>query len=574
MDKIILYLVESSVMLICLYACYLVVLRKETFFSLNRFYLLSIVAFSLIFPLLSFDFDPPKVAVVQQPIEEISKARLSYYDAFEEWSYQNHSGLINASEADTTLLITNLNGTQLGIWALVSIYLIGAVVCLSRTIWTIQWIYHLVRDNSCEHHDNLTIVKVGSPIAPFSFIKYVFVPDEMIGSSEFDHVLAHERTHVRQRHSLDLIIVQLVAAFLWFNPVIWRLIKSLKTAHEYIADNNIINEGYSLVEYQTLLLRQLISNNSYGLVHNFNLSFIKKRITMMKNKKSGFMGKVKVALVLVCATAFSAVVVQCNSIADEQLSIASEGLVAHSLTDGVNLPVIAGREGVYYASESDLVNFTVVDNQLTINGAKHEIDEIAEVITASGLTQNGIIALRVDRNQKMNMIRAIQTELRKINRRKVLQLGMSALGQTVESPMLLAPMKGHNIPGVPQLPHIDEAYAAAHDIDILKIYLGEQADVMIQEEVYDFVKEQMAKGKSNYVVNTKFGDSDTYGSYLQNWVYIQEGFNKIYQERSQSMFGKNYLELDKEIPLEKEQYDAIRKGIPRAISIAEPDENC
>lgn len=572
MDKLIWYLIESSLMLVCLYSFYLLVLRKETFFSLNRFYLLSIVAFSMLFPLLSFDFNPPLVTAVQRPIEEISKLRMSYYDAFEAWSYEHHSGLLNDSIAIQPEFWAELNWKQLAFWSLIGIYLIGVVVCLCRTVWTVHWIYQLIRNSKIDKSDKLTIVKVGSPIAPFSFMKYVFVPDDMTDSIELDHILAHERTHVRQRHSLDLIIVQLIAAFLWFNPVIWRLIKSLKTAHEYIADNNIIHEGYSLVEYQTLLLRQLISNNSFGLVHNFNLSFIKKRITMMKNKKSGLAGKVKVALVLIAAVAFSATIIQCHSIADEQRGIGSEKLTSNSLAEDVNLPVIAGREGVYYASEADLVNFTVVNNRLTIDGSEHEVDEIAEVIATSGLTENGIIALRVDRNQKMEMIRAIQIELRKINRRKVLQLGMSALGQTIESAMLLAPMPGHNIPGVPKLPHIDDAYAAEHDIDMLKIYLGQQADVMNQKKVYDFVKDQIAKGKSNYVVSTKFSDSDTYGSYLQNWVYIQEGFNKIYQERSQQMFGKNYLELEKEIPEEKEQYDAIRKGVPRAISIAEADK--
>jgi beta-lactamase regulating signal transducer with metallopeptidase domain len=143
--------------------------------------------------------------------------------------------------------------------------------------------------------DGVKIIKLPFPTAPFSFFRYVFVRDEMVGTPEFDHILAHERTHIQQKHSLDLIFVQLLAAFLWFNPVIWLLIKSLKTTHEYIADKKIINSGYSLVEYQTLLLKQLISNNSFGLVHNFNLSFIKKRITMMTHKKSGWSGKVKVA---------------------------------------------------------------------------------------------------------------------------------------------------------------------------------------------------------------------------------------------------------------------------------------
>ncbi|MEP3388008.1 MAG: M56 family metallopeptidase [Reichenbachiella sp.] len=568
MDKFIWYLMESSVLLACLYALYVLILRKETFFSLNRFYLIAIVLFSLAIPLLSFDFDPAPAA--QLPIRQLSEARTIYYDAFADWTYA-HQQTTTPTTANQSSWFSELNWTQLALWAMVGVYLIGVIVCLSRTVWAVQWIYGLIRRQGWESLDNLKVVKVKNPMAPFSFLNYVFVHEEMMGTTEFDHILAHERTHVQQRHSLDLIFVQLLAAFFWFNPVIWQLIKSLKTTHEYIADNKILNEGYSLVEYQTLLLRQLISNNSYGLVHNFNLSFIKKRITMMTNKKSGAMGKVKVALALIFTAGFSMAMIQCNSAAEESTTITSEKSTINKFSDGVKLPVIIGREGAYYATESDLLNFTVVNDRLTIDGVEHEVDEIAEVIAASGLTTNGIIALRVDQDQKMKMIRAIQTELRKANRRKVLQLGQSSLGQTVESPMLLPPMKGANLPGVPEMPHIDDAYAKEHDIDILKIFLGKHANLNYQKLTYDFVIDQMEKGKSNYVVSTKFSDADSYGTYLQNWVYIQEGFNQIYQERSQSMYGKNYLELNKEIPEEKAQYDAIRKGIPRAISLAEPE---
>ena len=160
----------------------------------------------------------------------------------------------------------------------------------------------------------------------------------MVGTPEFDQILAHERTHIQQKHSIDLIFVQLLAAFFWFNPVIWRLIKSLKTTHEYIADKKIINSGYSLVEYQTLLLKQLISNNSFGLVHNFNLSFIKKRITMMKNKKSGWSGKVKVAMTIAITLIGGAIIIQCNSRIDEQVSLKSEIPSTLEFAQGVDLP--------------------------------------------------------------------------------------------------------------------------------------------------------------------------------------------------------------------------------------------
>ena len=87
--------------------------------------------------------------------------------------------------------------------------------------------------------------------------------------------------------------------------------------------------------------------------------------------------------------------------------------------------------------------------------------------------------------------------------------------------------------------------------------------------VYDFVQSHIQKQSRNYVVSARFDDDDTYNDYLVNLTYIQEAFNQIYQERAQQMFGKNFYDLDRKDEEEREQYLAVRKNIPRAISVAE-----
>ncbi|SHJ91548.1 BlaR1 peptidase M56 [Reichenbachiella agariperforans] len=567
MDRFLIYLLESSLILVGFYLLYHLVLRPETFFSLNRFYLITILLVSLIFPLLSFDFGTDELPAVKAPILEVSQARKAYYDAFELWSFDHLSGNV-VSEVTSVSIWSGINWWQLSQQVFVVIYLIGVVVCLSRTFWTFRWVFGLIRQYPLQKMDDLTLVKVAYPIAPFSFLKFVFVHEVMIGSTEFDQILAHERTHVHQRHSIDLIIVQLLAAFLWFNPVIWQLIKSLKTTHEYIADNKIMNAGYSLVEYQSLLLRQLISNNSYGLVHNFNLSFIKKRITMMKNQKSGWSGKVKVALAIASTIVFSVLIVQCNSTMDETSIIENESSVASIEAKGVNLPILPDVPFYSYLPSEDAVEITIVEDKITLDDEDVQVVDMA-LSVAEKITEQGIIILSVDAQQPMKLVRDVQTELRRANRRKVLYLGQTTTGKIMESAMLLPPLPGApNEHGV-KLPEIDAAYIAKHDLHILRVEMGEDRGVTVQQEVYDFVTSEVAEERSNYVVQAKFQDEDSYKSYLQNLAYIQEGFNQIYQERTQSMFGKNFMDLNKEVPEEKEQYNAVRKGIPRAISISE-----
>ena len=88
-----------------------------------------------------------------------------------------------------------------------------------------------------------------------------------------------------------------LAVFQWFNPFAWQIRKALKTTHEYIADRQVIDRGVERIDYQSLLLKQVIGYHSVELVNNFNLKPIKKRIAMMNKNKSGLPARLKAALV-------------------------------------------------------------------------------------------------------------------------------------------------------------------------------------------------------------------------------------------------------------------------------------
>jgi len=565
MTELILYLLESSAALAVLYLLYAVLLRKETFFGINRFFLLGALVFSCLFPLVSFNLFSSPDSLIERPVRELSNARISYYEALANWTHQASSGMDDSRRSNTSALNATSgrdyhNQILIGVMIL---YFAGVLAFVFRLGWIFASIGKLLYSNPIESINGVKVVKITQRVAPFSFINYVFIHKEMIGSEEFAQILKHEKTHIRQKHSVDLIFVQLLAAFLWFNPVIWLLFKSLKENHEYIADKKMINQGYSLVEYQTLLLRQLISNNSYGLVHNFNLSFIKKRITMMKNNKSGWSGKVKVAMAIACTLIISVIIVQCNSRIDEQISLDNDEPSTAQLTGVVNLPVLPETDYHFQGDLDNALDLAVTGNKLTVNGEFYEVDEIGSVIEKSGFPENGAIALRIDRHQSMSVVRDVFAELRKADRRKVLYIGQTSADENVEMPFLLPPSlenaAKHGWEAEPDMLDLE----AQGKIDILKIDLGDNAGPANQQEVYDFVKSHIQKGSSDYVVSARFDDDDTYGDYLRNLTYIMEGFHQIFQERSQKMFGKNFYDTN------KEEYRAVRKGVPQAISIAD-----
>ena len=562
MANFILYLLESSALLALFYALYLIVLSRETFFSLNRFFLISALVASFLFPLLSLDIIPREVEIVETRLEEISKIRISYYEAMADWEFEGRRSRTSVP-IERTAIFSNISPIQIAFIVLLIVYVAGIVACLSRNVWTMRWIRSMISVSPVELRKGVTIVKIQQPIAPFSFFQYVFVHEALVDTPEFDQILAHERTHIEQRHSIDLIFVQILAAFCWFNPVIWQLIKSLKTTHEYIADKKIIASGYSLVEYQTLLLKQLISNNSYGLVHNFNLSFIKKRITMMKNRRSGWSGKVKVTLAIAATIIVSVAIVQCNSRLDD-VSIDPETAADDGVMTAINLPVSPKSGYRFDGDPADALTFQISNDNLTIDGQSYQVNDIASVIESKGKPSvTGHIVMQVDKDQKMQFVRAVEMELRKADRRKILYLGREAEGSEVGTPIILPPTP-ENVKATgafiqPTMSEVERDGKTA----ILKIHARENAGIVNQQRVYAFVKQHVEKNSAEYVVSLKYNDDDTYGTFLPNLIFVKEGFHQIYQERSHAMFGKDYFDIT------KEEYKAVRKDVPMAISIAE-----
>ena len=563
------YLLESSGILVVLYALYWMLLRKETFFRFNRFFLLVMLAFSFVGPLLRFDESLPVASILDQPLEELGHLRRSYYEALEAWSFGSLGSSSRGEAVGNSVAREEVAPPSLLLTSMLVIYGIGVIALVVRLLGAYAWIRRLKSDSQKEVMEGVTVVKVSRPIAPFSFLTSVFIHEDVIQSQDFDQILAHERVHIREGHSIDLLVVQLAAAVLWFNPVVWWLIKSLKTTHEYLVDEKMMNQGYSFVTYQTLLLSQLVSNHSYGLVHHFNLSFIKKRIIMMNTKRSGWVGNVKVALTLSAVLVFSVVIVQCQATLDEQGLQEPAASSDAEAAPGLSLPTLPETEHPFQGNLDQAVPLTISEGRVTIDDETIEVDEIASWLAQKPAERNVVVA-RIDRAQSMALVRAVQEELRQAGRLKLLYVGQTAAGQPVEMTFLLPPTPGEA--SGPQPPIITPQYAQENDIDLLKMDLSKGSGASGQQEVYDFVKDQMAAQKSNYVVSARFSDTDTYDSYLVNLFHIKAAFYQIYDERAQALYGKRFREIAQNRSADKQyqaMYDAVRQGVPMAISVAE-----
>ena len=101
-----------------------------------------------------------------------------------------------------------------------------------------------------------------------------------------DAILAHEKAHIRYGHSVELLLVDVMAAFQWFNPAIWMLRSDLQDLHEFEADDAVLRSGANIREYQYLLIKKAVGKSGYSVANSLNHSILKKRITMMTKSKS------------------------------------------------------------------------------------------------------------------------------------------------------------------------------------------------------------------------------------------------------------------------------------------------
>ena len=130
---------------------------------------------------------------------------------------------------------------------------------------------------------------------PFSFWDTIYISDRVELTEEFQDILEHERTHVKSRHSIDVLLIELIQIAFWFNPMIYVYKTALRQTHEYLADAAVL-EQTSRKTYGTMLLKQSLSGLEIALTHQFFHSHIKKRINMMYQKKSGRSAWLKYAL--------------------------------------------------------------------------------------------------------------------------------------------------------------------------------------------------------------------------------------------------------------------------------------
>ncbi|QLE00400.1 TonB-dependent receptor plug domain-containing protein [Galbibacter sp. BG1] len=232
-------------------------MKKETFFQANRWFLNLGMVVSMLLPLLYF-----------KTVEYVEVSKLSGNE-------QAHA---------SRTLFQETSYLDFAMEVLFYLYLAGVVIFSIKITIQLLSLYRLIKRGTLKK-GNINHVFISENVGPFSFFNNIVYNPNNHSAEELKTIIAHEKVHVRQKHSFDVIFVHLFTSMFWFNPFVWWYKKRLTQNLEFIADKGAVENAKEIKTYQYLLLKKL-SGVHYSIINPFYNSLIKNRIVMLQKQKS------------------------------------------------------------------------------------------------------------------------------------------------------------------------------------------------------------------------------------------------------------------------------------------------
>jgi bla regulator protein blaR1 len=258
------YLLKSFIFSGLFLLAYYLFLQKEKTHRFNRFYLLFALLFSITAPLLSIQTYSSTLAPVADNYilieQNISKA-----------------GALTKPMKDTASPFAFLPV----LYGSISLFV------FFRLLYILYGFQRLVRKNPVIRAAGTKLVLLARPVSPHTFLHYIFLSKEAYYHQAIEpDIIDHESAHVRQKHSLDILVVELIQVFMWINPLLFFYRRAIQLNHEYLADDAVIRQKEDISTYQYLLLNKATHKATAFLPSHFNFLIIKKRLTMMTKTTS------------------------------------------------------------------------------------------------------------------------------------------------------------------------------------------------------------------------------------------------------------------------------------------------
>jgi hypothetical protein len=251
------YQLKVAVIMAVFYIFFRLLLIKDTWHRLNRIVLLSTALLSFLLPVCIITIH--KTEVLPMPVDQLMQA-------------------VSSTPAQPSAPWWHI--------ALLAVYAAGVILVLARVLTSVHRVRGIIKNARKEvMADGTTVYIMPGNAASFSWMGHIVISEADWNNNE-SAIIRHEKAHVALRHSIDVLITDIIAAIQWFNPAIWMLRIDLRAVHEYEADDTVLRSGTDLRSYQYLLISKAAAMNGYTIANNFNHSILKNRIFMMEKERT------------------------------------------------------------------------------------------------------------------------------------------------------------------------------------------------------------------------------------------------------------------------------------------------
>lgn len=272
MSPLLIYIIKAACYTAAFYLVYSLFLSKDTLYGRNRAFILLSVLSSIVFPLITIQTSMPvRFPLFGKTLGEV---------------------LITANNNGNAPVFAGLDTKKI----ILLIYFAGLFVFGIKLIIDLAGLAVIMSKGRVK--GNRLVVFSGLNTAAFSAFGYIFI-NSRLSAEEAGEVMRHEQNHLDKYHFFDIALMQLIKVFQWFNPFIYLFDRSLRAVHEYQADENCLRAGTSVLNYQQLIMNQILETRLFSISNSFsNPTLVKKRMIMMTKERSGILANLKLLMVL------------------------------------------------------------------------------------------------------------------------------------------------------------------------------------------------------------------------------------------------------------------------------------
>lgn len=319
------YLLKASLFLGAFAIAYQFLLRRLTYFKWNRYYLIVSLFLSLLMPLIEVSY-LSRNFLGFIPMQELRVNLNLDLEAMERSMTTEDTAVTATGQVEESFTLSL-------VYLLSGIYLIGFIYRTIELLLNLRKVFRLINSSKKERKDGYYLVHIKQGASAFSFLSYIFLPCEnhQLCKNEIGQILHHEQVHVKQKHTLDLLLFEVAGIVFWFNPFLYFMKLYIREVHEYLADVTVTGRNGGIKNYSELLIKLATSQANEPLLNTFSDKQIIQRITMLTQTKSKPMQKLKFLFVI---PVLAITLVLCSFLGNEELT--SKAAIAKSNSGSLN----------------------------------------------------------------------------------------------------------------------------------------------------------------------------------------------------------------------------------------------